>query len=91
MNSFISAENSFLRPSPRLRLALESFLPKNKDARKSIHEICPPHPDPTSAIPTGWLFPSKSEQDGRLAPAYFSQEYKYFDQYLPAVKNETIV
>ena len=29
------------------------------------------------------------KQDGRLAPAYFSQEYKYFDQHLPTVKNET--
>ena len=33
----------------------------------------------------------KIKQDGRLAPAYFSQEYKYFDQHLPTVKNETIV
>ena len=32
-----------------------------------------------------------SEQDGRLAPAYFSQEHKYFDQLLLIVKNETIV
>ena len=31
------------------------------------------------------------KQDGRLAPAYFSQEHKYFDQHLPTVKNETIV
>ena len=31
------------------------------------------------------------QQDGRLAPAYFSQEYKYFDQHLPTVKNETTV
>ena len=31
------------------------------------------------------------EQDGRLAPAYFSQEHKYFDQHLPTVKDETIV
>ena len=31
------------------------------------------------------------QQDGRLAPAYFSQEHKYFDQHLPTVKNETIV
>ena len=31
------------------------------------------------------------KQDGRLAPAYFSQEYKYFDQHLPTVKNETTV
>ena len=31
------------------------------------------------------------KQDGRLTPAYFSQEYKYFDQYLPTVKNETTV
>ena len=33
----------------------------------------------------------KCKQDGRLAPAYFSQEHKYFDQHLPTVKNETIV
>ena len=31
------------------------------------------------------------KQDGRLAPAYFSLEHKYFDQHLPTVKNETIV
>ena len=30
-------------------------------------------------------------QDGRVAPAYFSQEFKYFDQYLPTVKNEITV
>ena len=33
----------------------------------------------------------KIKQGGRLAPAYFSQEHKYFDQHLPTVKNETIV
>ena len=33
----------------------------------------------------------KTKQGGRLPPAYFSQEYKYFDQHLPAVKNETTV
>ena len=32
-----------------------------------------------------------SQQEGRLAPAYFSQEYKYFDQHLPTVKNEITV
>ena len=37
----------------------------------------------------GFLLTMK--QDGRLAPAYFSQEHKYFDQHLPTVKNETIV
>ena len=31
------------------------------------------------------------KQDGRLAPAYFSHEYKYFDQHLPTVENETTV
>ena len=35
--------------------------------------------------------PIKNKQHGRLAPAYFSQEYKYFDQHLPTVKNETTV
>ena len=34
--------------------------------------------------------PMKKKQDGRLAPVYFSQEHKYFDQHLPRVKNETI-
>ena len=31
------------------------------------------------------------KQDGRLATAYFSHEYKYFDQHLPTVKNEITV
>ena len=31
------------------------------------------------------------EPDGRLAPAYFSPNYKYFDQFLQTVKNETTV
>ena len=31
------------------------------------------------------------KQDGWLAPAYFSQDHKYFDQHLPSVKDETIV
>ena len=31
------------------------------------------------------------KQDGRLAPAYFSPNYKYFDQLLRAVKNKTTV
>ena len=31
------------------------------------------------------------EQDGRLAPAYFSPNYKYFDQLLQTVKNKTTV
>ena len=29
------------------------------------------------------------KQDGRLAPAYFSPNYKYFDQLLQTVKNKT--
>ena len=29
------------------------------------------------------------KQDGRLAPAYFSPEYKCFDQHFQTVKNET--
>ena len=29
-------------------------------------------------------FPFNIQQDGRLAPAYFSQEYKNFDQHLPS-------
>ena len=32
-----------------------------------------------------------SKQDGRLAPAYFSPNYKYFDQLLQTVKNKTTV
>ena len=35
--------------------------------------------------------PRKLKQDGRLARAFFSQEYKYFDRHLPTVKNETTV
>ena len=34
---------------------------------------------------------SKWEQDGWLAPACFSPNYKYFDQLLQTVKNETTV
>ena len=30
---------------------------------------------------------SNEKQDGRLAPAYFSRNYKYFDQLLQTVKN----
>ena len=29
-------------------------------------------------------------QDGRLPPAYFSPNYKYFDQFLQTVKNKTV-
>ena len=32
-----------------------------------------------------------NKQDGRLAPAYFSPNYKYFDQLLQTVKNRTTV
>ena len=32
-----------------------------------------------------------TRQDVRIAPAYFSPEYKYFDQHLQTVKNETTV
>ena len=31
------------------------------------------------------------KQDGRLVPAYFSPNYKYFDQLLQPVKNKTTV
>ena len=31
------------------------------------------------------------KQDGRLAPAYLSRNYKYFDQLLQTVKNKTTV
>ena len=34
---------------------------------------------------------SNDKQDGRLAPAYFSPNYKYFDQLLQTVKNKTTV
>ena len=36
-----------------------------------------------------WILNVK--QDGRLAPACFSPEYKYFDQHLQTVKNKTTV
>ena len=32
-----------------------------------------------------------TKQDGRLPPAYFSPNYKYFDQLLQTVKNKTTV
>ena len=32
-----------------------------------------------------------SQQDGRQAPAYFSPNYKYFDQFLQTVENKTTV
>ena len=35
-----------------------------------------------------WL---NRKQDGRLAPAYFLPNYKYFDQLLQTVKNKTTV
>ena len=34
---------------------------------------------------------TNNQQDGRLAPAYFSPNYKYFDQLLQKVKNKTTV
>ena len=37
----------------------------------------------------GWE--NDKKKDGWLAPAIFLQEYKYFDQHLPTVKNETAV
>ena len=39
---------------------------------------------------TNKLF-EKLQQDGRLAPAYFLPNYKYFDQFLQTVKNKTTV
>ena len=37
------------------------------------------------------IFFNKDKQDGRLAPAYFSPNYKYFDQLFQTVKNKTTV
>ena len=37
------------------------------------------------------IFQLDVKQDDRLAPAYFSPNYKYFDQFLQAVKNKTFV
>ena len=39
-------------------------------------------------FPLGYI---EYKQDGRLAPAYFSPSYKYFDQLLQTVKNKTTV
>ena len=36
-------------------------------------------------------FSLDKKQDGRLAPAYFLPNYKYFNQHLPIVKNKTTV
>ena len=33
----------------------------------------------------------KVKHDGRLAPAYFSANYKYFDQFLQTITNQTTV
>ena len=38
-----------------------------------------------------WAALQKIEQDGRLAPAYFSPENKNFDQHMQTVKNEATV
>ena len=38
-----------------------------------------------------WNMDGKNKQDGRLAPAYFSPNYKCFDQLLQMVKNKTTV
>ena len=38
-------------------------------------------------VPVGCNF----QQNGRLAPAYFSPNYKYFDQLLQTIKNKTTV
>ena len=37
------------------------------------------------------IFSKNVKQDGRLAPAYFSPNYKYFDQLLQTVKNKITV
>ena len=54
-----------------------------------------PGPDSLTLQFVTSLSPSQSEwilkQEGRLAPEYFSQECKFFDQHLPTVKNETTV
>ena len=34
---------------------------------------------------------NESEQEGRLPPAYFSPNYKYFDPFLQAVKKTTVL
>ena len=41
----------------------------------------------TFFIGSAWM----TKQDGRLAPAYFSPNYKSFDQLLQTVKNKTTV
>ena len=46
------------------------------------------HVSSTAVKPVWYKYSVNSKQDGRLAPAYFSQEHKYFDQHLPTVKNE---
>ena len=35
------------------------------------------------------VFLAKNKQDGQLAPAYLSPNYKYFDQLLQMVQNKT--
>ena len=46
-------------------------------------------PSPSGA--SKFSLSSKKKQDGRLAPPYFSPNYKYFDQISQTVKNKTTV
>ena len=47
----------------------------NRNIQKSQHQS------------SNWM----NKQDGRLAPVYFSEEDKYFDQHFPTVTNKTTV
>ena len=42
-------------------------------------------------VPLDQIRWKETKQDGRLAPAYFSPNYKNFDQFLQTVKNKTTV
>ena len=45
----------------------------------------------SSVLIFSFCFGSNKKQDVRLAPAYFSPNYKYFDELLQTVENKTTV
>ena len=57
---------------------------KTSEKNRSFAELLPP-----LNYEIGKIRLMKKKHDGRLAPAYFSPENKYFDQHLQTVKNET--
>ena len=79
-----------------LRINRKTFWHNRDSNPKPTHwERCCPNP---TAVNCFWIKRvgsfdqiKKIQQDGRLASAYFSTEYKYFDEHLQTVKDETTV